>query len=198
MEWWWIGRLVQDWRWISRMVLDLHRIGRLVLYLNCVWSGRLYEWNRPPLRLVVGPYSWLVPRLLAALVFRLTKDCHHMCQCVPIHCQLVAIQFWWMCGGGEDWQIGSWLVDWGSIGGLVNDGWVGNGCRWGRVEYHILRCIGGELVTDWHWIDIGLADLQSIGEVVMDPELGRYYTLHLYWRLIDGLAQDLHCIGKLV
>ena len=51
-------------------------------------------------------------------------------------------------------------MDWGLIGGLVNDGWVGNGCRWGRVEYHILRCIGG--ISNWR-IGHGLADLPRTG-----------------------------------
>ena len=85
--------------------------------------------NRPPTRPAVGPNRSLVPRLLAALVFRLTKDCH-----VPMRANSLSI------GRNPvlvDVRRGRRLADRFMIGGLGIDWWIGQ--RW----------------VGWQWLPMG-------------------------------------------
>ena len=77
--------------------------------------------NRPPTRPAVGPNRSLVPRLKAALS---SEDWHDLCQCVPMCCQLVTIQFF-MIGADRCVQMGHlviviWSV-WHWIGEMAMD-----------------------------------------------------------------------------
>ena len=85
--------------------------------------------NRPPTRPAVGPNRSLVPRLKAALS---SEDWHDLCQCVPMCCQLVTIQFF-MIGADRCvhmshlviviWSVWHWIgemaMDWNNSPGLV-------------------------------------------------------------------------------
>ena len=85
--------------------------------------------NRPPTRPAVGPNRSLVPRLKAALS---SEDWHDLCQCVPMCCQLVTIQFF-MIGADRCvqmghlviviWSVWHWIgemaMDWHNSPGLV-------------------------------------------------------------------------------
>ena len=173
-----------DWRRIGTgLALNWHRIG-MILAINCGILHRLvndrglavewrniFLWNRPPLRLVVGPYSILVPRLHA----QTSSDSVGLAWSVPMRCRLVTIQCWrlalldvWRRLLMDRWQI------WPIGGGLAMDRhriFTGLQLNWLLIDimsapnWHKIGaalaidwyCIGKGLALDWPGIDVALA-----------------------------------------
>ena len=109
-------------------------------------------------------------------------DWHDLCQCVPMSCRSVRIQFLWLAltdAWRRHWAIGIWSV-----------------CR------RIARLVIDLLVLDWHWIT-GLVMHWQIGdELAMDWQISTESALDRHigdgladWSWIERFAEYWHLIG---
>ena len=124
-----------DWRRIGTgLALNWHRIG-MILAINCGILHRLvndrglavewrniFLWNRPPLRLVVGPYSILVPRLHVQTF----SDLPQLAWLLSMHCQCNVLDLVLYAGNCSKLVPCSLtgLLDWHWIGMIFVNAWL--------------------------------------------------------------------------
>ena len=145
LDWHWIGISVEDWHLICEcflgwLGLDLHGGVEVVLRRDTS----------------VGPLQYSSSLLMYGLVTGLGTDWSDLCQCAPMGCQSVTIQFLWLALI-DVWRghlvIGIWSV-WHEIGGLAMDWHISPGLV---LDWQMGQCLPlywriGQILSLDRWI----------------------------------------------